>query len=172
MRGRGIQLRRAGRDDLPALAALERECFPDAPWSVAALRATVSDPDTIALVAEETDARTSEPPQAPAVLGWGAVLAAQGAGEADIMSVAVAEDARGQGVGRALLEELGRSAAARGAQSVFLEVRVDNPVAIRLYERAGFRPVGRRPRYYQPGDVDALLMRASAGAFREVEGTR
>jgi [ribosomal protein S18]-alanine N-acetyltransferase len=40
-----------------------------------------------------------------------------------------------------------------------LEVRADNTAAIGLYERAGYAVVSTRRRYYQPGDVDALVMR-------------
>ena len=38
------------------------------------------------------------------------------------------------------------------------EVRDDNPVAQGLYRREGFIETGRRPRYYQPDDVDAIIM--------------
>jgi ribosomal-protein-alanine N-acetyltransferase len=44
---------------------------------------------------------------------------------------------------------------------VLLEVRVDNKRAQRLYERFGFEPIGFRKAYYQPGNVDALVMRRS-----------
>jgi ribosomal protein S18 acetylase RimI-like enzyme len=50
-------------------------------------------------------------------------------------------------------------AAARGADDVLLEVRADNPTAQRLYERHGFEAIAVRPRYYQPDDVDAIVMR-------------
>jgi len=55
----------------------------------------------------------------------------------------------------ALLEE----AVARRATAVLLEVRADNPPAIALYQRFGFEQLAVRRRYYQPGDVDALVMR-------------
>jgi [ribosomal protein S18]-alanine N-acetyltransferase len=42
---------------------------------------------------------------------------------------------------------------------VLLEVRADNDAAIRLYERHGFERIAVRRRYYQPGDVDAHIMR-------------
>ncbi len=45
-----------------------------------------------------------------------------------------------------------------GAQRVLLEVRVDNDPAIHLYESSGFRRLGRRRGYYQPGNVDAWTM--------------
>jgi ribosomal-protein-alanine N-acetyltransferase len=78
---------------------------------------------------------------------------------ADIMTVAVTPAARGRGLGRRLLDELEARAAARRAASVMLEVRADNVAAIRLYARAGYVVVSTRRRYYQPGDVDALVMR-------------
>ena len=58
----------------------------------------------------------------------------------------------------ALGDLLGRASAA-GAQSVLLEVRADNAPALRLYGRHGFEQVSVRRRYYQPGDVDALVLR-------------
>jgi len=47
----------------------------------------------------------------------------------------------------------------RGGREVFLEVRVSNLAARRLYEAAGFRVVGVRPRYYRRPVEDALVLR-------------
>lgn len=83
-------------------------------------------------------------------------------GEAEILSIAVGTARKGQGLaGRLLRHHLGRLAAAR-VQAVFLEVDEGNEPAIRLYRRAGFREVGRRPGYY-PAEggrpSDALILR-------------
>ena len=78
---------------------------------------------------------------------------------ADIMTVAVAPRARGLGLGRRLLDELESRAVGRGAAVVMLEVRADNAAALGLYERSGYVVLGIRRRYYQPGDVDALVLR-------------
>ena len=78
---------------------------------------------------------------------------------ADVMTIAVAPRAQGRGLGRVLLDELERRAAARGAGHVILEVRADNVAARALYERAGYALISTRRRYYQPGDVDALVLR-------------
>ena len=60
---------------------------------------------------------------------------------------------------RTLLRALIAEAVSRGARELFLEVRADNPVAEGLYRSEGFAEIGRRPRYYQPDDVDAIVMR-------------
>jgi ribosomal-protein-alanine N-acetyltransferase len=77
------------------------------------------------------------------------------------MTLAVAPSARGRGWGRVLLDELERRARSRGAASVMLEVRADNEPARALYEHGGYAVVRTRSRYYQPGDVDALVLRSS-----------
>ncbi len=80
-----------------------------------------------------------------ALLGWGRLSpwsprAAYARTAED--SVYVRADARGRGVGRALLDAL--VARARGAGIAVLVARIaeGNPASVRLHERAGFRPVG------------------------------
>ena len=75
-------------------------------------------------------------------------------GEAEILSIAVAAARRGRGLARALLDLHLRRLAGLGARTVFLEVDEDNVAARALYERAGFREIGRRPGYYRQ-DRDA-----------------
>ena len=85
-----------------------------------------------------------------------------GADEAEILSIAVDEHCRGQGLSRnLLLTHLGHLAA-RGVRTIFLEVEENNRPALSLYKRAGFTVVGRRERYYQQAggeQLNALLMR-------------
>ena len=47
---------------------------------------------------------------------------------------------------------------------MLLEVRADNPAAQALYAQHGFEAIAVRPRYYQPDDVDAVVMRAEVRA--------
>jgi ribosomal protein S18 acetylase RimI-like enzyme len=54
----------------------------------------------------------------------------------------------------------------RGITTVFLEVRADNPGAQELYRMLGFEEIGVRPHYYQPDDVDAIVMRVEVAAAR------
>jgi len=82
--------------------------------------------------------------------------------EAEILSVAVAARSQGRGLARKMLTLHLRRLAGLGARAVFLEVDENNVAAIRLYDRAGFREVSRRPNYY-PGagrkPATALVLR-------------
>jgi ribosomal-protein-alanine N-acetyltransferase len=71
------------------------------------------------------------------------------AGEAEILSVAVAASRRGKGLARRLLDLHLRRLAGLGIGAVFLEVDEDNGPARSLYRRAGFREIGRREGYYR-----------------------
>ncbi len=80
----------------------------------------------------------------------GFIMSRQVEDEAEILSVAVAGARRGRGLARNLLDLHLRRLAGLGARAVFLEVDEHNTAAIRLYNRAGFREISRRPNYY-PG---------------------
>ncbi len=83
--------------------------------------------------------------------------------EAELLLIGVLPAARGSGNGAALLAVARRDAQARGADSIFLEVREDNAAALALYRRGGFTVIGRRRDYYRgPGDTrfDAITLRA------------
>lgn len=135
--------------DIPWLAALERELFGVDAWTEATWWAE--------LAARPRRAYTVAVDDRNGVVGYAGVDLS---GEvADVMTVAVAPSAQGQGLGAALVQHLVDTSAAHGAAHLLLEVRADNPPALRLYERAGFRVISTRRRYYQPGDVDAHVMR-------------
>ncbi len=134
--------------DLPAVEALEAQLFPVDTWSTDTWwQELAARPRRDYLVA--ADGHT--------VLGY---AGADHAGEvSDIMTVAVSPAARGRGLGRILVQELEDRAHDRGAGVIMLEVRADNDPAIGLYRSGGYDVVQTRRRYYQPGDVDALVMR-------------
>lgn len=91
----------------------------------------------------------------------GFILSRLAAGEAEILSVAVAARHRGRGLARQLLHLHLRRLAGLGCRTVFLEVDEDNEPARRLYRRAGFTQVGRREAYYGKGSEAraALVLR-------------
>ena len=146
------QLRVATLDDLDAIMALETATFENDAWSAASMRSEIANPSARYLVAEAL-----EPPRA--VVGYGGVLAPRRSEQADIQTIAVAPSARRAGLGRTLMNALITEATVRGAREVFLGVRADNPGAQQLYESLGFEALAIRPGYYQPDNVDAIVMR-------------
>ena len=92
----------------------------------------------------------------------GFIMSRRAADEAEVLSVAVARRHQGRGLARQLLSLHLRYLAGLGARAVFLEVDEHNAPAIKLYERAGFREISRRPNYYPLPDgksAAALVLR-------------
>lgn len=141
-------IRSADASDLDAIMAIEQASFGASAWDRETMRAELASEWGRYLLADDGDG---------AALGY-AGLRAVGV-EGDVQTIAVDAAARGRGIGRALLLELLAEAERRGVRELFLEVRADNPVARALYASVGFLDIGVRPRYYQPEDVDAVVMK-------------
>ena len=153
-------LRPATADDLIAIMALEMSAFGAHAWSKNAMRRDMQDTNCVYIVAEvPTEPTAAMPEEATQLVGYAGLLCPPGSGEADIQTIAVALDARGLGLGRALMLVLLQRAEERLAQRLFLEVRADNDVAKALYTSLGFEEIAVRPRYYQPEGIDAIVMR-------------
>jgi [ribosomal protein S18]-alanine N-acetyltransferase len=88
----------------------------------------------------------------------GFILSRMAADEAEILSIAVARSRRGEGLGGRLVEVNLRRLAGLGVRKVFLEVAESNLPARRMYQRLGFRDVGRRKGYYSDTDGAAALI--------------
>ncbi|MFP5345426.1 MAG: ribosomal protein S18-alanine N-acetyltransferase [Actinomycetes bacterium] len=143
--------------DIEVLLPLERELFGDWSWSAETFWSELAAAGRWYVVAESSAESSTETPDQSSLVGY-AGLATTGT-EADVQTVAVAPSAQGTGLGGVLLRALVEEAARRGCSSLLLEVRADNAPAIKLYERHGFERIAVRRRYYQPGDVDAHVMR-------------
>jgi ribosomal-protein-alanine N-acetyltransferase len=74
-----------------------------------------------------------------------------------VVSVAVLQQHRSQGIGNALMLEGINGVIARKTDEIYLEVRVSNETAVRIYERLGFQIKSRLRAYYRDGE-DAYLM--------------
>jgi len=139
-------IRRMRLKDLDEVAALEEATFAR-PWSRESFRQELT--RNVAaryLVAEEEGQ----------IIGYaGAWIILD---ESHITNIAVAESARGRGIGRRLTEELLRVLSNLGASYATLEVRVSNLRAQSLYKSLGFISVGKRKRYYEDNNEDAYLM--------------
>jgi ribosomal-protein-alanine N-acetyltransferase len=151
------RLRQMGPADLTDVLALERELFPDDPWTAEMFaEEVVQPPDSRLYLVAETQA---DDQAGRDLAGYAGMMFVPGGTQADVLTLAVARTHWGGGIGSALLGELLRAARDRGCVEVFLEVREDNPRARGLYLRRGFGEIGVRRGYYQPSGVDAIVMR-------------
>ncbi len=145
----GISIRQARLTDIRAILAIERESFPT-PWSRWTFLAELKQPVSHFLVAGPSPA---EPWQL-----WGYIIFWVVADEMHILNLAVHPKHRRRGIAWNLLVEALNQARAQGAQVAWLEVRPSNSAARTLYESFGFEEVGRRPRYYDDTQEDAILL--------------
>ncbi|MFD5599461.1 ribosomal protein S18-alanine N-acetyltransferase [Leucobacter sp. NPDC058333] len=143
-----LDLRVATLADLEAVWEIETSVFGADAWSREMMREELAADHRTYLVLIANGGE---------IVGYGGLLAV--GTEADIQTIAVDPSFRGTGQGRRLMTALIDDAMERGVREVFLEVRADNPVAQRLYASLGFADIGVRPRYYQPDNVDAVIMR-------------
>lgn len=74
-----------------------------------------------------------------------------------IVSVAIMDDHRSKGLGSALVTEASNGMRQRGCTEAYLEVRVSNAPAIRLYQKLGFKIVTRISGYYRDGEEACLM---------------
>ncbi|MBR5791816.1 MAG: ribosomal protein S18-alanine N-acetyltransferase [Ruminiclostridium sp.] len=133
------------RSHLAGVAELERMCF-STPWNEAMLEEELYNDTASFIVAEGEDG---------SVLGYAGLHVILDEGYID--NVAVRPSCRRMGLGDKLLDVFIRFGQANLA-FLTLEVRPSNTPAVALYEKNGFKEVGRRPNYYDDPKEDALLL--------------
>ena len=150
-------------EDNADVAALEKICF-EYPWSLDMISETAGLANFCGVVARDDFAEENadfcknnenRAYEKNKIAGYaGAVCAFD---SADIALVAVSPEKRRKGIGFSLLKSLLEKLFSLGVKNVFLEVRVTNDSAKKLYLKAGFSPVGIRKDYYENGE-DAFVM--------------
>ena len=143
-----ITYRDANSFDIPVLVSLDKELFPYSPWSAGQYREEISAPTRLFVVALD---------DASSVIGYAGVFAPGGA-EADVLTVGVVPQHRGQGIARELMARITQWAIEEGSIAMMLEVKTDNVEAISLYESLGYGKLNVRKDYFGTG-LDALVMR-------------
>ena len=133
-------------EQLEQIEEIEKACF-SLPWTIEQLKSQLKDSQHEFIASLDDEGR---------VLGYVGMMYVLDEGY--ISNVAVAPEARRQGIGRDLIKELMARAAALDLAFVTLEVRCSNAAAIALYEKQGFLPVGKRKNYYDFPREDAILM--------------
>jgi ribosomal-protein-alanine N-acetyltransferase len=142
-----IDVRRLELRDLNAIEEIERASY-RTPWSRSMFAGELAKPSSLSLGAFDNE--TGE------LLGY--LIISRYVDAWHLMNVAVAPEHRRRKIATMLLDRLFELTAGDGQRGYTLEVRVSNDVAIRLYERAGFKPRGIRRGYYTDNREDALIM--------------
>jgi ribosomal-protein-alanine N-acetyltransferase len=132
-------------EDILPISQLEKECFGSESWSFSTLASCFESSTFFAYVAEEEGE----------IVGYGGITIV--ADTSDLENILVAENYRRCGIATRLLDELLNAAKSKGAEKTFLEVRVSNSTAMRLYLKKGFVGTYARTRYYSDGE-DCLVM--------------
>jgi len=138
-----VAIRSAWLHDVPVILALEQQAPSAAHWTTEQYNKLVD--DGVVLVAEE----------AGKLRGFACARAV--AGEWEIENVVVGDEFLRRGIASEMVRELIQSAQNEPASAILLEVRESNLPARRLYEKHGFREVGRRRAYYSDPVEDAIL---------------
>jgi [ribosomal protein S18]-alanine N-acetyltransferase len=128
-----VRVRRAELSDLDDLVALEQATFDSDRVSRAQFRRHLDSDSARVLVASANHRR---------FLGTALVFFRKGSRVARLYSIASLPEARGKGVGTALIEAAEAASRQRRCHALRLEVRVDNETAMRLYERLGYHRFG------------------------------
>jgi ribosomal-protein-alanine acetyltransferase len=139
--------RLAVTEDLPALLQLEEQCFTTDRLNSRSFQWMINRAHGQLLVAQRGEN----------LVGYAVVLFHRGTSLARLYSIAIAVQARGSGLGKQLLERIEACALEHDCAYLRLEVRIDNPAAIALYERNGYRRFALIHDYYQD-HADALRL--------------
>ncbi|MBD3897649.1 GNAT family N-acetyltransferase [Halomonas sp. ML-15] len=152
-------LRPAHPSDLDALCQLELDCFDGDRFSRRQLAHLLKGANAVNLIAVADDGT---------LLGYGTLLLRRNSRQARLYSFCVRPLARGDGLGRRLLEALEAEARHRDLAAITLEVRADNRVALGLYRRAGYQLVRWLDDYYIDGCAAWQMQKRLGAEVREV----
>lgn len=148
-----VSVRDLVETDLPWMAQVEGVIFAEAAWSEGLIREDWRYGTCRYRLVEADGA-----PAGYAVYGYdGDVF--------HLMNLAIVPGQRGRGLAKALMSEFLDEAVRHEAPDAWLEVAVTNEEALGLYSSLGFETVRTRRKYYQPGGIDALVMRKHLRPF-------
>lgn len=143
-----LTMRPMNTSDIPAILEIEKVSFA-VPWTRGMFEEILASDVTISLVAQE----------AGGISGY--IIFYNAGPEMHIMNIAVHPRQRRHGLAFGIMSRILAFARDRAVEECFLEVRESNVPARGLYEKLGFRSIGRRKGYYSETREDALVMRLS-----------
>ena len=134
--------------DVPVLVGIEKEIYPESPWSAAQFKEELLGvPKTRKYIIAQDENQ---------IVGYAGIALAGDV--ADIHTLTVLPEFRRRGIASHMLQDLEAWAKEKGIDSFMLEMREGNAEAQPLYEKYGYQVISRRDNYYAPG-IHALIMR-------------
>ena len=163
---KSVVIRPMRAEDLPQAVRIERICFTSEAWTEKVYREEFAQAGTylwLWCAVLENGPGDPETPGAPAADAGGTLVGTisltRAGDDGEIGNVAVLPEYRGRGIAGALLARALEYGERQQGMTLFtLEVRAGNAAAIHLYESAGFRTEGIRPRFYTDPAEDARIM--------------
>ena len=155
-----MRLRPLASADAPRCAELEKVLFPgESPWPARAFEQEIAAGHTTYWAVDASVNRVGHNDNRAEVLGYAGVgrMGPAAWPEYEIRTIGVDPAAQRQGIARLMMDAIVELADSHDAP-IFLEVRVGNDPAIRLYEAYDFVFNGLRRNYYQPSGADAHTM--------------
>jgi ribosomal-protein-alanine N-acetyltransferase len=140
-----VYIREMYPDDIPEIVSIERLSF-STPWSETSFRGEIYSRYSVTRVAELNGV----------IVGY--ICVKHVADECHLLDLAVHPDYRRRGIARALLNEVIQELRIEGCRFFYLEARLSNYAARKLYEKFGFNMVGVRKGYYVNPAEDAVIM--------------
>ena len=145
-----LSIRGMGEADLPVVLEIDQLSFP-IPWSERTYRSELSDFRASNLHVAEMNLDGQK--RIVGYIGYWFIM-----DEAHISTIAVHPEFRQMGIGELMLKTALDETLEKGKMVVTLEVRKSNDAAIRLYQKFGFKVIGKRARYYRDNSEDAHIM--------------
>lgn len=133
---------------LDRLYEIERECFKEEAFSRRQIASLLEDYNSIGLVAVENEK----------IVGFiiGMICVKRSASDGHILTIDVLPQHQRKGIGMKLLQEIEKIFIEKNVKTCHLEAREDNVEALRLYEKAGYKKIGKLRNYY--GEADGLYL--------------
>lgn len=151
-------IREMRKEDLSRILELEEQLFVSDPWPESVFLYEMNENPFASLYVYEEDGR---------VIGYADLWITYE--QAQLANIAVAKEAWGRGIGRALLDYITDQAVKKGCENLTLEVRVSNERAKRLYEKNGFIKAALRRSYYENGEDAELMIRPLGGLEDDID---
>ena len=136
--------------DIDQILAIEQDIFPK-PWNRISFENELNCEDSNNLIVKHKAGERQLP--VIAYISFRLVI-----DEMHLLKIGVDPKYQNRGIASWLLRKSMQMAAEKGAAVVYLEVRLSNTGAIAFYQKLGFKPIGKRPRYYPETGEDALVL--------------